>query len=206
MEILAHHSIGGIPCRMKEIMHFFRLASGLLAGVSILSAGSISLQNPSFEQFNPLDIACAGTGCAFNTAVIPGWVNAPGGTTGSWQPGNPQNTVYYDSLPDGITLAYSSGELLSQNAPVTVQLGVTYTLQVEIGRRKGSGQPGIAQLWIGGINQPGSTSITATGAAAPEGAFTTFTSTYVGIAADVGKTITIALRSSNLGGDLTLSA
>jgi len=164
-------------------------------------ATPITVANASFETTNPLDIPCLGTGCAFNTAAIPGWFNTPGGNTGSWQPGNPANTFYFDTIPDGNTVGYSSGQLIYQDVSEVVQLGVTYTLLVEVGNRKDFPQAGIVQLFIGGINQPGNTIVTATGGTAVEGGWTTFTATYTGIAADVGKFITIGLRANNLGGD-----
>ena len=102
--------------------------------------------------------------------------------------------------PDGSTIAYSGGQIIAQTVTAAVQLGITYTLLIDIGHEKGTSQAGYAELWIGGINQSSSTLINATGGIAPEGRWTTVGATYTGSAADVGKSITIALRSTGIGG------
>src|SRR5262249_15929032 len=89
---------------------------------------------------------------------------------------------------DGATFAYAEDGGITQTTAATVQLGVTYTLLVDIGLRKDRSFIGRANLVIGGT-----TFIPATGVTPVSGGWSTFTATYLGLAGDVGKTIGIAL-------------
>jgi hypothetical protein len=167
-----------------------------LLGVLVSAVGNaavISVNNASFETFNPLNQTGCGANCAFNVASIPGWVN--GGTSGSFRPGNPANTTYFDSIPDGEIIAYSNDSTITQTVAATVQAGLLYTLMVDVGNRKEQNFTGSVELLIG------STVIAATGVAAPEGAFSTYTALYTGLLADVGKSITIRLSSAGAQGN-----
>jgi len=87
------------------------------------SAGPITVNNPSFETLPPggLPIGC-GTGCSFSEAAIPGWTN--GGFSGQFIPGTQVGNFFaFNTIPDGITVAYSNGGTISQTVGATVQAG-----------------------------------------------------------------------------------
>lgn len=93
-------------------------------------------------------------------------------------------------------MAYTNGGTISQtvSSPL-VQLGVTYTLLVDVGLRHDLGDPGTEALVINGVDY------FATGSSPAAGNWSTFTATYTGLAADVGKSITIELASGGNQGD-----
>jgi RHS repeat-associated protein len=97
--------------------------------IARIAGGPLTVQNPSFETYNPLTTSC-GTGCAFNGGPIPGWNS---GGSGSFQP----NSTYFNlPLPSGSIVAYSNGHLISQDLTgVSVQPNSTYTLSVDVGNR-----------------------------------------------------------------------
>jgi PEP-CTERM motif len=155
-------------------------------------ASTIPVLNFSFEllPLNGLPLAGCGAGCAYNagSAAIPNWTSAA--TSGEFQPGTPA-TPYFHSLPAGPTIAYSNGATLSQ-AVGTVQPGLTYTFLVDLGRRT---EPTLsfsatADLLINGNR------VLAKGSVPAPGNWSTFTATYISLPQDLGKTITIELRSS----------
>lgn len=167
-----------------------------MSAVSLAQAAPIFVSNASFETLPAagLPLGC-GTGCAYSAGgLIPGWT-VTGASTGLFQPGSPTNQTYFDYVPDGSTVAYTNGGSISQMVGATVQLGVIYQLLVDQGVRHDVGDPGVIQLMIG------STTILATGVAAAPGGWSTYTATYVGTAADVGKSIGIALISAGPQGD-----
>ena len=159
-------------------------------------AGPITVNNPSFETVGGggLPFLC-GTGCSFsNDSVIPGWTTV--GPAGLFRPGPPANTTYFNTVPDGVTIAYSDNGTISQTVAPAVQLGVVYTLMVSLGVRKDLGSdPGTEALLINGI------AYIATGVAPTAGNWSTFTATYTGLAADVGLPITIRLATTGVEGD-----
>ncbi|HTS55028.1 MAG TPA: PEP-CTERM sorting domain-containing protein [Burkholderiales bacterium] len=107
--------------------------------------------------------------------------------------------MYFNSIPDGITVAYSNGGTIYQTVGATVEAGVVYTLQVDQGFRKDLADPGVVELVIGN-NAP----IKATSGVPPtqgSGDWLTYTATYTGLGADVGKSITIDLFSDGAQGD-----
>jgi len=159
-------------------------------------AGPIVVNNPSFETAGAggLPFLC-GTACSFSTdGVIPGWVTT--GTTGLFKPGPPANTLYFNSVPDGVSTAYSDGGTISQTVLPAVILGDVYTLTVSIGNRKDLNSPlGTAALVVNG------NTFLAAGVPATPGNWSTFTATYTGLAADVGKAITIRLATTGVEGN-----
>ena len=174
---------------------WLRVATFTLVVASISYASPITVSNFSFETLGAggVPFAC-GTGCSFSTdGVIPGWT--VGGTAGLLQPGTPANTTLFNSVPDGSTVAYSNGGTISQTVAPLVQLGVIYTLQVDVLVRKDVGDPGTEALLING------NTILATGVLPAPGGFSNFTATYTGLAADVGKSISIELVSNGVQGD-----
>ena len=165
---------------------------GLFVFVSPSRASSIFVDNFSFETLSPggLFNTC-GLDCSFAGGNVPGWNIT--GDSGLFQPGPPAGTTaFYNSVPDGVTIAYSSGGSISQTVAATVQLGVTYTLLVDVGSRKGVPEPGTEALVING------NTYLATGTLAAPGDWATFSVSYTGLVADVGSAITIRLSSSGV--------
>src|ERR1700724_3756080 len=82
-------------------------ALAVLGGFSAL-AGPINVANFSFETLpgGGLPFDGCGPGCFFSRDAIPGWSNS--GDSGQFQPGNPANTTYFNTLPAGPTIAYSN--------------------------------------------------------------------------------------------------
>ena len=93
----------------------------------------IFVNNFSFETLpaGGLPEGC-GVGCTYSTGAIPGWSGGTG-LFGQFQPGTP----WFTTPPsDGsATMAWSQGPTISQTVLPTVQLGVTYTLMVDLGLR-----------------------------------------------------------------------
>jgi len=166
------------------------LGSVALLGLSLSSASAafLTVNNASFETFNPLTNTGCGADCAFNLAAIPSWTNT--GASGTFRPGNPSNTIYFDFIPDGTHVAYSNGPSISQLLSATVVADTTYTLMVEVGNRKEQAQTGGVSLVIG------ATEYAAVPVPAPEGGWSTYTVSYLGTLADAGQSITVLLRST----------
>ncbi len=167
--------------------------------VAWVCAAPITVKNPSFEILpaGGLPYGC-GPGCLYSQDTIPGWINTPfaglGLSSGQWRPGTDAgNTTYFNSLPDGLTSAYTSTGCIEQTVGATVQEGVTYTLLVDVGWRNDASPTGVPRLRVNGIYYDG------TGTPV-HGGWATFTTTNVGRAQDVGLPITICLNSvSNQG-------
>jgi hypothetical protein len=70
-----------------------------------------------------------------------------------------------------------------------------YVLRVDLGNRLDKGFTGSADLLINGKTYA------ATGSVPAEGTFSTWTATYVGLAADVGQSITIELKANGPQGN-----
>ena len=173
-------------------------ACAALAMTFPVRAGVIAVVNPSFETLpaGGLPLGACGAGCSYSEDAIPGWL-VTGNLTGQFQPGvQAGNFAYFNSVPDGITVAYTDGGSISQTVAATVALGVTYTLSVDQGVRHDNSDPGIIELLIGG-NAP----IIAAGIPASPGDWSTYTATYTGLAGDIGKSISIELFSSDVQGD-----
>jgi hypothetical protein len=196
-----------ILCTSKEeiaVLIFTRtlIASCLLTVAA--HAGPITLNNPSFEIAPPLTVSC-GVGCQYDTpgSLIPDWTyTVLSNAGGQWQPGSPANPTYFSvPPPDGTTIAYlSSGAVLSQITSAAVELGVTYTLNVDVGINAAVspyGAPGgLGQVLLQIIGGP---TIAAIGVAPPKGTFSTYTATYIGLPADVGKEIEVSLADPSAG-------
>lgn len=168
-----------------------KLAALVVALAQAAGAGVIFVDNSSFEAIPPggLPLSC-GAGCSYNIGAIPGWnVGLIGGVA---EPG--PSTALFDFVPDGFRVAFAEDGAITQTTAATVQLGMTYTLLVDIGLRKDRIGIGSADLVIGGT-----AFIAAAGALPASGGWSTFTASYVGLAADVGKTIGIALYAGQQG-------
>jgi len=158
--------------------------------VSVASA-QVSVNNPSFEKPpGALPNLCPGTNCSFSTSGVPGWNLT--GAGGQFNPGNPSNTIYFNSIPDGVKVGYTFNGSLTQNVGQVASAGTLLTLRVDMGWR--SDLPaftGTAQLKIDG------TTVTATGTAPTIGNFSTFTATYLTTPGDIGANIRIVLSSTS---------
>jgi hypothetical protein len=173
------------------------LIAGLVLSALISSgarASTIFVDNASFETLpgSGLVNPC-GANCSYSVAPIPGWVVT--GNTGQFQPGPPATTTYFNSVPDGITVAYTNGGTISQIVGVTAQAGLTYTLQVALGLRNDLPEPGIIDLMMG------TQTIQATGIFPTAGNWSTYTATYTATSGDAGKAIEILLNSGSAQGD-----
>jgi len=170
----------------------------VIAGSAVLlaspaAASSIPVANASFETLPAAGLTSpCGTGCSYSIDGIPGWTN--GGFTGQFQPGSSSgNFAYFNSVPDGVTVAYTNDDLISQSVGSAVQ-GVTYTLLVDIGLRASDLQnPGVAYLVIGSVQTQ------AVGLVPTPGNWSTYTATYTALAADNGQAISIRLAVSPNG-------
>jgi hypothetical protein len=176
-----------------------RLSMKALGGVILLTstvfAAPITVINHSFETLPPgVQLMGCGANCAYSVDAIPGWVISGPGATGQFQPGT--SGPYFDTVPDGTTVAYTNNGTISQTVAPTVQLGAIYTLLVDVGLRRDISNPGSVQLLIGG-NAP----IVATGVAPLAGNWSTYIAMYTGVVGDVGKSISIGLTSPSAQGD-----
>jgi hypothetical protein len=171
-----------------------------ILGIAAALAAPITVNNPSFEIVPPggfpLTANCVPTtGCSYNEGSIPDWTGS--GTFGEFIPGTQVGNFFaFNTIPDGTTVAYSNSGTISQTVGATVQAGVVYTLQVDLGWR--NDLPtfiGTADLLVNG------TQYFATGAIPVQGNWSDFTATYTGLAADVGDPITIELNSSGTQAD-----
>jgi len=176
---------------------FSFIVVGALAAVSAF-AGTIVVSNASFENLplGGLPNGC-GAGCSYSSGgiPIPGWTSSDS-TPGQFQPGSSSgNFIFFNSVPDGITTAYSNGGTISQVVAPTVQVGVTYTLQVDVGARNDLPFNSFVDLLING------NLISAVGVTPTAGNWSTYTATYTGLAADVGQAITIQLATGGAQGN-----
>jgi PEP-CTERM motif len=167
--------------------------------VSNAFASVVPVTNPSFETLpaGGLPNSC-GTGCSFSIDAIFGWTNS--GESGQFQPGPPATTTYFNSLSsDGtptVAFADDPGSTISQIVGPTVQNGVTYTLQVDIGARKDFPMDATADLKFGTtVCNP------ASGSAPSVGGWSTITATCTGTLATAGEHITIELNTIGKQGD-----
>jgi hypothetical protein len=174
-----------------------------LASVSMTAsawAAPITVNNPSFEILpsGGLPESC-GSNCSYSVDFIPGWLNTPflglGLNSGQARFGvEASDTTFFDTLSDGPTSAYTSIPGIAQTVAATVQEGVIYTLLVDVGWRKDAAPTGVPRLKVNdlffdGVGIP------------VRGGWSTFTTTYVGRAEDVGLPITIFLDSASFQGN-----
>jgi hypothetical protein len=92
----------------------------------------------------------------------------------------------------------NAGGTISQEVGPTVELGLIYTLTVDIGHVRDEGFGGSADLLLSGAGHTSET-IDATGRIPSRGNWSTFTATFVGNSSNVGDHITIQLKDSGRG-------
>lgn len=115
--------------KLKLLLLCLALAVAGLSSLPLYADSTISIQNASFESYNPLTIGC-GPGCTYNFGPIPGWTLT--GMGGSWTPGS---ALFNSPLPDGNILAYTNGGSISQDLGVSLLPNSVYTLSVFVGDR-----------------------------------------------------------------------
>jgi hypothetical protein len=170
------------------------LVAALALAAAPCFASTIAVTNFSFETLpsGGLTLGSCGVGCAYDVGPIAGWSINLTGSIGQIQP-----SVGIIATDDGPTDAFSNvaNSVISQTVGGTVVLGEVYTLLVDIGWRNDTGFGGTADLSIGG------TLHAAVGTTPGRGTWSTYTVTYTGLAADVGKSITIDLNTSGAEGN-----
>ena len=168
----------------------------LAAVLAASAAQALTVLNHSFEQLpgGGLPFGGCGTGCSYSDGAIPGWSIT--GQGGQFQPGvGSGNFSYFNSLPDGPTVAYSNGGTIWQTVAETAQAGATYTLLAERGNRKDLANPNSIALYIGAH------AIFATGIAPTEGNWATYAVVYTVAVGEAGLPIKIALSALGAQGD-----
>ena len=170
----------------------------LVAAVGGAAASVIPVANPSFETLpaGGLPFTCGG-GCSYSVNdPVPGWTGF--GSFGQFQPGPAfGNFTYFNTVPNGVTVAYSNDGGLIQTVGVLAQAGVTYTLQVDVGYRKDATDPSLPELVVG------SNTITNVIPNPPQFSedWITDTITYTATALDAGAPISIVLGANAVQGD-----
>jgi hypothetical protein len=134
------------------------LATVVIAGTALVSnsanAGTITVLNPSFElQPPPYANGGCGTGCSYTTnEIITDWTTSGTGPGGLFDPGTTAgNFTYFNSVPNGTTVAWTNSGSISQTVSATAVAGDTYTLDVYVGFRKDIGEGGTVALVINGL-------------------------------------------------------
>jgi opacity protein-like surface antigen len=144
----------GLARSKETVMTDLKSTLWVALATFLLSAGGsqaalISVANASFETLpgGGLPSGC-GAGCSFsNDDPIPGWNSV--GSFGQFQPGvQVSDFTFFNSVPAGITVAYSNGGTIEQTVGILAQAGLTYTLQVDVGFRKDVGDPGSVTLSV----------------------------------------------------------
>jgi hypothetical protein len=182
---------------MKMKWNAFHVLATLALAAAPGLASPITVTNFSFEDLSGITMsACPGTGCFVNfSSGIPGWTAATGGLL---QPGSQSPQLYYNSVPDGTTIAYGNSQTFSQTVGPTVGVGAVYTLLVDLGHQIGGTGFGVtADLRIGGTN---ARTITLTGSAPTAGNWATYSGSFTGLAGDT--TLTIDLNGGTPGNQL----
>jgi hypothetical protein len=173
------------------------LCATALATASLLATGAqasaIFVDNASFETLNPGAVhnACSGAGCFFTVDSIPGWTNS--GNSGQFTNASPG---YFNFIPDGVTVAYSNNNPISQTVSALAQAGTTYTLLVDFGFRNDTGDLAGMALVVGDH--------TVAGTGTPllnSRDWSTYTASYTATADDAGKAIGIVLDTTGAQGD-----
>ncbi|WP_353198180.1 PEPxxWA-CTERM sorting domain-containing protein [Sandarakinorhabdus sp.] len=179
-----------------SLLSAFAVAATLVAAPA--AAVSVLVTNASFETPPSGAFLDCGSGCLYTADnLVPGWtVTGPAGQSGLFRPALP---LRFNSIPDGITVAYSNVGTISQTVGVLAQAGFTYTLKAWVGlRNDGFANAGTARLVVG------SNTVTATGVAPAVGHFSEMTATYIATLADAGSPITIELFSAGDQGTFDL--
>jgi hypothetical protein len=161
----------------------------ILVASGLLNAAPITINNPSFE--NPA-LPCPGSNECYETASVPGWTTVGAALSFAvFKPGPAE----LNGVPDGVQVLGlgfdSSGEVDQDTLTSVLAANVTYTLQVEVGRRLPdiNGAFAFANYSIALVGlKTQSNDVTPTA-----GNFLLDTLTYTTTAADIGKEVTVQL-------------
>jgi hypothetical protein len=173
---------------------------GVMAvAIPLAYGGQILVGNSSFSALpgGGLPYGC-GTGCSYdvNTPIADWTASGSSENFGLLDPGTGAgNDTWFDSVPEGDTVAYTYGPSLSQTVDTSITAGTVYTLTVDLGAMNGDMFSGGAGLLINGVTYA------ATGTTPVYGGWSQYTVTYIGLAADVGDNITIQLNGPTDGVD-----
>jgi hypothetical protein len=186
-------------------------AALVVAGAALVSnsanAGTITVLNPSFELSPggnllsplPLTAGCgAAAGCSYNSGSIPDWNLT--GSGGLFEPGNPLNTVFFSSVPNGVTVAYANSGAVWQTVVNSMVAGVTYTLDVYVGFRTDIADDSLVGLQVGNNYLSGSFVSTTAG---PQGSgnWLPYTVSLTATPADAGQILSVVLAETGGQGD-----
>jgi hypothetical protein len=189
------------------------LATGVM-GVALVSnsanAGTITVLNPSFEMspggnlLSPLPLSCGGpAGCSYSTGPIPDWNLS--GSGGLFEPGNPLNTVFFNNVPDGVTVAYANSGAVWQTVVNSMVAGVTYTLNVDVGFRTDIADDSLVGLQVGNNYLSGNFVSTNAGPQG-SGSWLPYTVSLTATPADAGKILSVVLAETSGQGDYDVVA
>jgi hypothetical protein len=180
----------------------FRVLATLAFAAAPAFASMIIVNNPSFETL-PVTFPtsnCGGSCIDNKDGLIPDWTSTV--VTGGQLRPQVATGGYINQDAGSLTSAWANDGIFSQLTGATVGTGTVYMLRVDIGQKTSALLAnqfgGYADLLIG--TTVGGTRYAATGTAPTPGGWSTFTATYTGLAADVGKTITIELQNIPVNG------
>jgi hypothetical protein len=187
-------------------------ATVVIAGAALVSnsanAGTITVLNPTFELVPggnlgsplPETAGCgAATNCSYSFGPIPNWNLT--GTGGLFEPGNPNNTVFFNNfLPSDVTVAWASGSAVYQTVVNSMAAGVTYTMDVYVGFRKDMADDSLVGLQVGNNYLSGSFVSTVNG---PQGTgdWVLYTASLTATGADAGQILSVVLADQSGQGD-----
>jgi hypothetical protein len=199
---------------MRIIRNFIpsvALATGVILGAAVVSnganAGTITVLNPSFELAPggdlsmplPLTAGCgAAPGCSYNSGStsIPDW-NVTG-NGGLFEPGN--NTVFFNTVPNGVTVAYANSGAVMQTVVNSMVAGVTYTLDVDVGFRTDLADDSLVGLQVGSTFLNGNF-VSTIGGPQGTGDWRLYTVSLIATPADAGKMLSVVLAETGGQGD-----
>ena len=200
---------------LRKLLVAVSASAYVILGATTAFATPVLINNPSFEAVTsgpPLPNtggACnAGTGCSWSNGLIPGWTDyhVPGplicfpACGGQLIPGT---TGYFNAVPDGITVAYTTeGGYIWQQIG-TVAANTIYTFTVDLGFRKDVLNPGSAWLQVNDLtNTVVLDKALALGSGVQfSGNFATYTAVYNSPLSLLGDPLFIVLYSPGLQGD-----
>lgn len=95
-------------------------------------AAAIAITNPGFESYALTDgsYTTSGTGVSSYGWTVP---TTPGTYVGVW---NPTASHFPTGIPEGVNVAYSHGDAISQTLTETLAADITYSLRVDVGYAK----------------------------------------------------------------------
>jgi len=194
---------------LSGLISSLALAVVVMAGTAFIStsANAITVLNPSFElppggdlsSPLPLTAGCgAAAGCSYNSGSIPDWNLT--GSGGLFEPGNPLNTVFFSSVPNGVTVAYANSGAVWQTVVNSMVAGVTYTLNVDVGFRTDIADDSLVGLQVG-YNYLSGSFVSTNAGPQGSGSWVPYTASLTATAADAGQILSVVLAETGGQGD-----